>query len=145
MTSKRLHNWCTPLKTPIHFSLPEILRVICSYVRVLLTTKSSNLPSFWALTSECKVQSTCAWSHIVGLKEPHLLKPFGKLSNLLITILYNLKTLKIGEVFNKLLLMKYFIYSGGCFPTQLPSAMAQQWYHTVCPGIVDWCKTAGLQ
>ena len=34
----------------------------------------------------------------------HLLKPFGKLSNV-ITILYNLKTLKIGEVLIKLLLM----------------------------------------
>ena len=34
------------------------------------------------------------------------MKPFGKLSNV-ITILYNLKTFKIGEVLIKLLLMSY--------------------------------------
>ena len=82
----------------------EILRVIYSYVRVLVTTKSSNLPSFWALTPERKVQLICAWSYIVGLTAPHLLKPIGKLSNL-ITILDNFKAFKIEEDYMKLLLM----------------------------------------
>ena len=76
---------------------------------VLVTAKSSNLPSFLTLTPERKVQSTCAWSHFVGLIEPNLLKPFGKVSTV-ITILYNLKTFKIGEVLIKLLLMPCFYH-----------------------------------
>ena len=40
---------------------------------VLVTAKNKNLPSFFALTPERKVQLTFAWSHFVGLIEQQIL------------------------------------------------------------------------
>ena len=66
---------------PVTLLVCELLRVIYSQVKVLVTRKSSKLPSFWPLTPERKVQLTWSWSHFVGLIDPQPLKPFGKPSH----------------------------------------------------------------
>ena len=58
---------------------------------VLVTAKSPNLPSLWALNPERRVQLTCAWSHFVGLMKPQLLIFLGTLPHVSM-ILYCLKT-----------------------------------------------------
>ena len=71
---------------------------------VLVTAKSSSLPSFLTLTPERKVQSTCVWSHFVGLIEPQLLIGLGTLPHVCM-ILYCPNTSKLRMVSIKLLLM----------------------------------------
>ena len=62
------------------------------------------IASFLTLTPERKVQSTCAWSHFVGLIEPQILMGLGTLPHASL-ILYCPKTSKFWMVSIKLLLM----------------------------------------
>ena len=52
-----------------------------SLLQINVTPKTPNLPSFWALSRERKVQLTCSWSHFVGLIETQPMEPFAKFSN----------------------------------------------------------------
>ena len=79
------HNWHTKLKTLISFSLWDNEGNIQKFI-FLVTAKSSNLPSFLALTSERKVQLTLAWARFVGLIEPQILMGLGTLPHVSLTL-----------------------------------------------------------